>query len=174
MYQSSLVYHAWPGVEALSHSRGVDFPPHSSSPFHRTQSLDLGIVHSGECYLELDNGEQRLMKSGRCCRSTRVRGFVCLCPPMHLESYSASAFSTIHAWVNKSDTPCRMFFVLMAAKELAINGKKLGFEGYEVCALFYFLLSREFGQFWSSCSSLADTLESMMTFRGMMMLVVFF
>lgn len=52
--------------------RIVDLPPNSNSPFHRTVSLDYGIVAKGECYLVLDDGKEVFMKEGDVCvrRST--------------------------------------------------------------------------------------------------------
>ena len=44
--------------------RIVDLPPNSNSPFHRTVSLDYGIVTKGECYLVLDDGKEVYMKEG--------------------------------------------------------------------------------------------------------------
>jgi hypothetical protein len=38
---------------------------------------------------------------------------------------------TIHGWTNTSDKPARMYFVLTAAKEIEVNGKRLGNEGFE-------------------------------------------
>lgn len=73
--------------------RFVDMMPHSRSPFHRTQSLDYGIVTHGEVYLELDDGVLVLMKVGDV---VIQRG-------------------TIHAWVNKSNAPCSIAFVLVDA-----------------------------------------------------------
>lgn len=40
--------------------RIVDFVPGGESPFHRTNSIDYGIVLSGEIELELDDGVKRL------------------------------------------------------------------------------------------------------------------
>lgn len=49
--------------------RIVDLPPNSNSPFHRTVSLDYGIVVKGECYLVLDDGKEVFMKEGDVCVS---------------------------------------------------------------------------------------------------------
>jgi quercetin dioxygenase-like cupin family protein len=83
--------------------RFVDMLPHSRSPFHRTTSLDYGIVISGEVYLELDDGHLVLMTQGDV---VMQRG-------------------TIHAWVNKSDAPCTIVFVLLGAKDIEIGGTRL-------------------------------------------------
>jgi mannose-6-phosphate isomerase-like protein (cupin superfamily) len=59
---------------------------------HRTPTVDFGVVLSGEIWLELDDGEVHL-KSGDCIVQ---RG-------------------TMHAWRNRSDSPCVMSFVLIEA-----------------------------------------------------------
>ena len=65
----------------------------ASSPhplMHRTQSVDYGVVISGELTLVLDQGE-RLLTQG-CVVVQR---------------------GTNHAWANRSGAPCRMLFVLV-------------------------------------------------------------
>lgn len=47
--------------------RIVEFPPHSSSPMHRTVSLDYGIVVLGNITLELDDGQERELVPGDIC-----------------------------------------------------------------------------------------------------------
>lgn len=44
--------------------RVVEFPPQTSSPFHRTSSCDYGILVSGKISLELDDGHVRDLVSG--------------------------------------------------------------------------------------------------------------
>ncbi|GFZ47206.1 hypothetical protein JCM24511_04949 [Saitozyma sp. JCM 24511] len=83
--------------------RVVEFPPKTSSPFHRTVSLDYGIVVAGTIHLELDDGAERLLKPG----DVVVQQ------------------GTMHAWHNRSDDWGRIIFVLVAAKPVVINGKKL-------------------------------------------------
>ncbi len=58
---------------------------------HTTNTIDYGIVISGELYLELDNGEERLLKAGDCVVQNGTR----------------------HAWVNKSNAPATMAFILL-------------------------------------------------------------
>ncbi|MCJ1431657.1 hypothetical protein MMC27_001012 [Xylographa pallens] len=71
---------------------------------HRTQSLDYGIVVSGEVDLILDSGETRTMRQGDV---VVQRG-------------------TMHAWRNKSETEwCRIVFVMMASEEIVVGGKVL-------------------------------------------------
>ena len=83
--------------------RIVDMLPHSRSPFHRTTSLDYGIVVSGQVDLELDDGLMVTMKAGDI---VMQRG-------------------TIHAWVNTTDTPCSIVFVLIGARDIVIDGQPL-------------------------------------------------
>lgn len=97
----------------LSNSGGsvlriVDIPPQSVSPFHRTTSLDYGIIAKGEAWLILDDGKEVHMKEGDVCVQ---RG-------------------TIHGWNNKTDQWSRIYFILLAAEPLKIGGKELGDAGY--------------------------------------------
>ena len=71
--------------------RVVDLEAQSRSPMHRTQSLDYGIVLGGEPTLVLDDGSQTPLAPGDV---VVQRG-------------------TDHAWVNDTDEPARMAFVLV-------------------------------------------------------------
>lgn len=80
--------------------RTVDMYPGEQSPFHRTNSLDYGIVLSGELELELDDGALVLLSPGDI---VIQRG-------------------TIHLWRNPSDSvSCRIVFVLTEAIPVEIN-----------------------------------------------------
>jgi quercetin dioxygenase-like cupin family protein len=67
-----------------------EFPPGVVSPTHRTQSVDYGIVLSGEVVLVLDQAETVLGPGDVVVQ----RG-------------------TSHRWENRSDRPARMAFVLV-------------------------------------------------------------
>jgi quercetin dioxygenase-like cupin family protein len=72
--------------------RVVDMLPGGESPMHRTNSLDYGIVISGEVELELDNGAVEVCRAGDVIVQ---RG-------------------TIHRWRNVStNTTCRIVFALI-------------------------------------------------------------
>lgn len=60
---------------------------------HRTQSVDYGVVIAGEIVLLLDEDEVVLRPGD-----------------------VAVQRGTIHAWANRSDSPCRMLFVLTDAR----------------------------------------------------------
>ena len=77
--------------------RIVEMAPGHRSPMHRTQSLDYGIVLAGEIDLELDEGRIVSLNVGDV---VVQRG-------------------TIHAWINRGDSPARMAFVLLSAAPLA-------------------------------------------------------
>ncbi len=84
--------------------RIVDMLPNASSPFHRTSSIDYGIVISGTIELELDNGVFKKIEAG---------GIIV-------------QRGTIHKWRNPSnDQICRIVFVLIEAKPFEVNGKIL-------------------------------------------------
>ena len=63
------------------------------SGFHTTDSIDYGVVISGEITLELDDGATVRLKQGDCVVQNGTR----------------------HAWRNRSATPCVMAFVLIGA-----------------------------------------------------------
>jgi quercetin dioxygenase-like cupin family protein len=88
--------------------RFVDFPPHVESPMHRTQSIDYGIVISGEIEVHLQSGSHRVLKQSDVCVQ---RG-------------------TNHLWKNTTDNWTRVAFVLLDAAPILINGKPLADEGF--------------------------------------------
>jgi quercetin dioxygenase-like cupin family protein len=73
--------------------RIVEMAPGHRSPMHRTRSLDYGIVLAGEVDLELDEGRIVSLDVGDV---VVQRG-------------------TIHAWINRGNSPARMAFVLLSA-----------------------------------------------------------
>jgi len=84
--------------------RVVDMLPGASSPMHRTNSIDYGIIISGTIELELDNNEFKTLQPGDIIVQ---RG-------------------TIHKWRNPSaETICRIVFVLTEAKPFELNGEAL-------------------------------------------------
>jgi quercetin dioxygenase-like cupin family protein len=84
--------------------RVVDMLPGRSSPMHRTNSLDYGIVVKGELELILDNDETVQLKEGDL---VVQRG-------------------TIHMWRNPNpDTVCRIVFILTEATAVEVDGKAL-------------------------------------------------
>jgi len=84
--------------------RIVDMLPGASSPLHRTNSIDYGIIISGTIELELDNNNFKTIEAGDIIVQ---RG-------------------TIHKWRNPSaDNVCRIVFVLTEAKPFEINGAAL-------------------------------------------------
>jgi len=83
--------------------RIVDMLPGKQSPMHRTNSIDYGIVMSGEVELELDDG-----------RKTRIG-----------EGGIIIQRGTNHLWRNVSDKPCRIAFVLIEAPAYLHDGRPL-------------------------------------------------
>jgi len=91
-------------LERGSVIRIVDMMPGGVSPMHRTNSIDYGIVLSGEVELELDDGATTLLGPGDV---VVQRG-------------------TIHLWRNRSATDvCRIVFVLTEAAAYRHNGLTL-------------------------------------------------
>ncbi|KAK4085118.1 uncharacterized protein Triagg1_108 [Trichoderma aggressivum f. europaeum] len=91
--------------------RVVDIPPNVDKAgmlFHRTESLDFGILFSGEVICHLEDGVEIHMKPGDVCVQ---RG-------------------TIHGWTNSTDKPARLYFILSAAKPVNVNGQSLTAAGY--------------------------------------------
>jgi quercetin dioxygenase-like cupin family protein len=81
---------AVPPAPAGTKIRINEFPPGVVSPVHRTQSIDYGIVLSGEVVLVLDENETEL----RAGDVVVQRG-------------------TSHRWENRSDVTARMAFILV-------------------------------------------------------------
>lgn len=80
--------------------RIVDMLPGGQSPFHRSSSIDYGIVLSGAVELELDDGAVTTARAGDVIVQ---RG-------------------TIHLWRNPSSTEvCRIAFVLIEAAPVVVN-----------------------------------------------------
>ncbi|MCJ1400362.1 hypothetical protein MMC11_003567 [Xylographa trunciseda] len=94
----------WVDMGPMSVSTNKETGKEAEPLMHRTQSLDYGIVVSGEVDLILDGGETRTMRQGDV---VVQRG-------------------SMHAWRNKSETEwCRMVFVLIASEEVVVGGKVL-------------------------------------------------
>lgn len=83
--------------------RTVDMYPGQQSPMHRTNSLDYGIVLSGEIELELDDGAAVRLGPGDVIVQ---RG-------------------TIHRWRNPGSEICRIVFVLTEATAAEVHGQPL-------------------------------------------------
>ncbi len=93
---------------ATSHPNGsvfrvVHYAPGVAPRNHRTDSIDYGVVISGEIDMELDDGLVVHLRAGDVLVQ---RG-------------------TIHNWVNKGTVPCVIAFVLLSARPFVIDGNKL-------------------------------------------------
>ncbi|KAF9008260.1 hypothetical protein BDQ17DRAFT_1275569 [Cyathus striatus] len=84
--------------------RCADYAPGSVSPFHRTVTLDYGIIAKGSIVLELDDGKRTTLNEG---------DVIC-------------QRSTIHKWINESNEWTRIYFVMLGANPVTVNGKELG------------------------------------------------
>jgi quercetin dioxygenase-like cupin family protein len=80
-----------------------ELPPGARSPMHRTNSIDYGIVLEGELDMEVDGGEVVHLKPGDV---VVQRG-------------------TNHAWINNSDRPVKMAWILIDAYAVRIGGRIL-------------------------------------------------
>jgi quercetin dioxygenase-like cupin family protein len=80
-----------------------EIPPGGRSPMHRTNSVDYGIVLSGELDMEVDGGEVVHLKTGDV---VVQRG-------------------TNHAWINNGTAPARMAWILIAAHPVKIGDRVL-------------------------------------------------
>ena len=78
--------------------------PGTRSPLHRTESLDYGICLEGECDMELDGGDVITLRAGDV---VIQRG-------------------TNHVWHNRSPMPCRFAWILLDARPVEIDGRRLG------------------------------------------------
>jgi quercetin dioxygenase-like cupin family protein len=86
--------------------RVVEFGPGVSPRNHRTDSIDYAVVISGEIDMQLDDN----MVTLRAGDVLVQRG-------------------TIHNWINKTDKPCVIAFVLIDAKPVEAGGKVLNATG---------------------------------------------
>ena len=82
--------------------RVIEYAPGVAPRNHRTDSIDYAIVLSGEITMELDH-ENVLLRAGDVLVQ---RG-------------------TIHNWVNRSDAPCVIAFVLIDATPVTIAGSEM-------------------------------------------------
>ena len=83
--------------------RIVDMLPGKQSPMHRTNSIDYGIVMSGEIELELDDGQVTTVREG---------GIIV-------------QRGTNHLWRNITDKVCRIAFILIEAPAYLHDGEPL-------------------------------------------------
>jgi len=83
--------------------RITDILPGQQSPFHRTNSIDYGIVMQGEIELELEDGRKKTIG----------------------ENGVIIQRGTNHLWRNTSDKPCRIAFILIEAPPYLHNGEPL-------------------------------------------------
>jgi quercetin dioxygenase-like cupin family protein len=79
------------------------FDPGVSPRMHRTDTIDYAIVMSGEIEMGLDDGVTVLLKAGDVLVQ---RG-------------------TVHNWVNHGTEPCIVAFILIDAKPVEVDGKRL-------------------------------------------------
>src|SRR6266404_1766070 len=87
--------------------RIVEFAPGVAPRNHRTDSIDYAVVLSGEIDMELDEGRVVTLRAGDVLVQ---RG-------------------TIHNWVNRSNAPCVVVFVLIDARPVEQEGKVLKAHG---------------------------------------------
>lgn len=81
----------------------VDFQPGTSTPMHRTMSVDYGTILEGEITLILDGGEETVLKAG----------------DVYVQR------GTSHSWVNRGTSICRMTFVAVSRDEIVVGGASL-------------------------------------------------
>src|ERR1051325_3492444 len=86
--------------------RIVEYAPGVAPRNHRTESIDYAVVLAGEIDMELE-GETVRLRAGDVLVQ---RG-------------------TVHNWVNRGTAPCVIAFVLVAAKPVERNGRKLNAVG---------------------------------------------
>ena len=86
--------------------RIVEYGPGVAPRNHRTESIDYAVVLAGEIDMELE-GEKVRLRAGDVLVQ---RG-------------------TVHNWVNRGTAPCVIAFVLVAAKPVERNGRKLNAVG---------------------------------------------
>jgi quercetin dioxygenase-like cupin family protein len=101
--QGFVVRHNYVGSGQGTVVRIVEFTPGGPKFMHRTETIDYAILLSGECDLELDDGETVHVTQGDV---VVQRG-------------------TMHAWVNNGTQPCVFAFVLIDARPAEAGGQSL-------------------------------------------------
>ncbi|KAJ6569275.1 hypothetical protein B0H19DRAFT_1232162 [Mycena capillaripes] len=86
-----------------SNFRCWDFSPGEVSPLHRTVSIDYAVVFKGTVILELEEGERVILNEGD---TVVQRG-------------------TMHTWRNETTEWAKVYFVMLDAKPIEIDGKPL-------------------------------------------------
>lgn len=95
--------------------RIVDMAPGYITIFHRTQSIDYGVVLEGEVELLLDEN------------FSATTGTALTEAPVMRRGDVAVQRATMHGWKNHSNTEwARMLFVLTETTPLTVGGKKYG------------------------------------------------
>ncbi|KAI0173212.1 hypothetical protein GGR52DRAFT_376988 [Hypoxylon sp. FL1284] len=85
-------------------SRYIDYHPGCAPHWHRTITIDFGVVIEGQIQLELESGENRILNKGDV----------------------AVQRATNHAWSNPSKTEfARVFYVALDAEVPVVNGQEL-------------------------------------------------
>jgi len=92
---------AWTGPDGTIF-RVVEYQPGVAPRMHRTETIDYAVVISGEIEMRLDIGTVRLRAGDVLVQQ-----------------------ATIHDWINTGREPCRVAFVLVPTKPVAIGGKVL-------------------------------------------------
>lgn len=86
--------------------RVIQYEPGVAARIHRTHSLDYAVVLGGEIDMEMEGGTVTLRQGDFLVQQ-----------------------GTIHNWVNRSDKPCVMAFVLVAAEPFPARNGPLPSEG---------------------------------------------
>lgn len=77
----------------------TNLKPGGKAPMHRTESVDYAVVVSGEIVLGLDNGEEKLLRTG----DFLVQG------------------GANHTWENRGTETCRIMFVMVSADKVKLK-----------------------------------------------------
>ena len=85
----------------------IDFGPGAASPLHRIISLVYSVVLEGQFEITLDSGETKILRQG------------------DVSVLRAAAHSLRNITGNYT-MPGRMMFVIIGAKELSVDGQKMG------------------------------------------------
>jgi len=90
-------------VEGGTVFRVVEYQPGVTPRIHRTDSIDYGVVISGELILQLEDGVEVQLKAG----------------DLFVQR------GTVHNWVNRRAQSCVVAFAIIKAKPVVKNGQQL-------------------------------------------------
>ncbi len=93
----------------------LELAAHAQTAMHSTQSVDLGVIITGEIVLTLDSGEEKILKYAFPLTNLKVIAYNCRTGDLFVQK------GATHRWENRTDSPARMVVVVTASREPTIR-----------------------------------------------------